>query len=105
MHKVVFGPDAAKDLAEIADWITTEASATTARRYVDRIRRFCGRFDMFPERGTRRDDLAPGLRTIGFEKRVTVVFTVTRETVVILRLFYGGRDTDSLLLPPKDEQP
>ncbi|MFI4934891.1 MAG: type II toxin-antitoxin system RelE/ParE family toxin [Caulobacterales bacterium] len=100
---VVFHRDADEDLNDIAGWITEQASATTARNYAARIRKFCSRFDIFPERGTRRDDLAPGLRTIGFEKRVTVVFTMTEDTVVILRLLYGGRDVDSILAPPGED--
>ena len=47
---------------------------------------------MFPERGAQRDDLRPGLRVIGFERRVTIAFHITSETVVIDRVFYGGRD-------------
>ncbi len=33
-----------------------------------------------------------GLRIVGFERRVTVAFTVSEDRVTILRLFYGGRD-------------
>jgi toxin ParE1/3/4 len=43
------------------------------------------------------DDLAPGLRVTGFERRVTILFTVTVEEVVILRVFYGGVDWEPLL--------
>jgi toxin ParE1/3/4 len=32
----------------------------------------------------------PGLRVVGFQRRVTVAFVVEPERVVILRLFYGG---------------
>jgi toxin ParE1/3/4 len=42
------------------------------------------------ERGTPRDDVRPNLRIIGFERRITVAFVVEPESVVILRLFYGG---------------
>jgi toxin ParE1/3/4 len=34
---------------------------------------------------------------IGFERRVTVAFTVEDERVVILRLFYGGQDWSAVL--------
>src|SRR4030088_3019101 len=47
---------------------------------------------MFPERGTRRDDLRPGLRVTGFERRVTIAFHVTAEAVIIDRILYGGHD-------------
>ncbi|HEY2707583.1 MAG TPA: type II toxin-antitoxin system RelE/ParE family toxin [Caulobacteraceae bacterium] len=94
---VAFHADAEKDLAELIDWIAERASVATARRYADRIRRYCDRFDLFPERGTKRDDLFPqGLRTVGFERRVTIVFTVTDEQVVILRLLYGGRNVEAM---------
>jgi toxin ParE1/3/4 len=46
----------------------------------------------FPNRGTRRDDLRPSLRVIGFERRVTIAFHVSASAVTIDRIFYGGRD-------------
>jgi toxin ParE1/3/4 len=46
----------------------------------------------FPERGTRRDDILPGLRTIGFERRVTIAFRVLKARVEIVTIAYGGRD-------------
>jgi toxin ParE1/3/4 len=44
----------------------------------------------------RRDDLLPGLRTIGFERRITIAFVVTADTVLIEGIFYGGQDFESL---------
>ena len=46
----------------------------------------------FPERGRQRDDLRPGLRIVGFERRVSIAFHVSPDTLVIDRIFYGGRD-------------
>ena len=94
-RRVVFHDDAKRDLGNLSDWVAERASVRTARGYAARIRRYCERFDVFSERGTRRDDLRPGIRTIGFERRVTIVFTVTPDEVVILRLFYGGRDVEA----------
>lgn len=48
--------------------------------------------ETFPERGTRRDDLAPGLRTVGFERRVTIAFRVLPDAVEIVAIAYAGRD-------------
>ena len=96
-RRVVFGRRALDDLREVARWIAANAGLRTAARYVARLRVYCERFDEFSERGTRRDDLRPGLRTIGFERRVTVVFAVFETEVVILRLLYGGRDIDAAL--------
>jgi toxin ParE1/3/4 len=53
----------------------------------------CGRsLSVFPKRGARRDDLRPGLRILGFERRAAIALQATAETVVILRILYGGRD-------------
>jgi hypothetical protein len=49
---------------------------------------------MFPERGRRRDDLRPGLRIIGFGRRVTIAFHVAD---------YAGRDLRRAFRDP-DEQ-
>jgi toxin ParE1/3/4 len=48
----------------------------------------------FPQRGTARGDVRPGLRTIGFERRATIAFTIDDENVVILRILYAGRSLD-----------
>ena len=53
--------------------------------------------ETFPERGTRRDDIRPGLRTMGFERRATIVFQVRKSEVVIVRVLYGGRNFESAL--------
>jgi toxin ParE1/3/4 len=58
---------------------------------VQRLRAF-ERLEYAGERGGRRDDIRVGLRIVGFERRVTVAFSVDESRVTILRLFYGGRD-------------
>ena len=51
---------------------------------------------LFPDRGTRRDDLRPGLRVLGFERRAVIAFQITATTVTILRILYGGRDLETV---------
>src|SRR5699024_1859100 len=51
----------------------------------------------FPPRGTVRDDIRPGLRTIGYKKRVVIAFAVLDDTVAILGLSYDGRDYEAIL--------
>ena len=77
-RRVVFGRRALDDLRGIGIWISEHASDRIAERYLHRLRSYCESFDIFPERGTRRNDLRPGVRTIGFERRVTVAFAVSR---------------------------
>jgi plasmid stabilization system protein ParE len=67
------------------------ASALRAEQYLGRIRRFLEGLRTFPERGSIRDDVRPGLRVIGFERRIAIAFTVEGDEVVVFRLLYGGR--------------
>jgi toxin ParE1/3/4 len=94
---VVLSPAVQADLASLFDYIAEQASSAVALRYVQRIYDYCGSFDVAAERGTKRDDLRSGLRTVGFERRVTIAFHVEPETVTIDRVLYGGRDVDSIL--------
>lgn len=91
-RKVVFLARAGRDLRDIHDFIMMEGGTARAAGYVERIERFCSSLAIFPERGTRLDHVRPGLRMIGFERRVAIMFTVRPEAVTILRVLYGGRD-------------
>jgi len=51
---------------------------------------------VFPNRGAGRDDLRPGLRILGFERRTVIALQVTADTVTILRILYGGRDIEAV---------
>ena len=51
---------------------------------------------MFPDRGNRRDDLRPGLRILGYERRAVIAFQITANSVTILRILYGGRDLETV---------
>lgn len=89
---VVLSPEAVSDLETLYDWIAREASPEIAFNYIDRLETYVRGFDVASERGTLRADLRPGLRTVGFERRVTIAFTVTDDQALILRFFYGGQD-------------
>ena len=91
-HKIVFRPAAQADLFAIYDYIENDSGNRRAGDYVDRIEAACMALSTFPERGTVRDTVGPGVRIVGFERRVSIVFRVDGDTVVILRVLYGGRD-------------
>lgn len=42
-----------------------------------------------------RSDVRPGLRIMGFERRLTIAFTVDEETVTVLRVFTAGRNWET----------
>jgi toxin ParE1/3/4 len=90
---VVFAPEARDDLLNLYDWIADAAGPRVALAYLDRLNAFCLGFDLAAERGKRRDDLRPGLRVVGFERRITVA----EHRVTILRLFSRGRDWEEAM--------
>jgi toxin ParE1/3/4 len=57
-------------------YIAEESGHVGAGNYIARIEKACMALATHPRRGTRRDDIALGLRTIGFERRVTIAFRV-----------------------------
>jgi toxin ParE1/3/4 len=96
-YSVIFAPEAEDDLIELYDYIAMQDGSNRAFDYTERIRLFCIGLASFPGRAARRDDLRPGLRTVGFERRVTIAFHVTPGLVVIDRISYGGRNVETLL--------
>jgi toxin ParE1/3/4 len=95
---VVFRPAAEEDLYGIYEYIRDKnADPVIALGFISRIRDHCLKLSDFPLRGTARDDLRPGLRILGLEKRVVVAFVVEGDTVRIARVFYGGRNYETLL--------
>ncbi|MDR9780471.1 type II toxin-antitoxin system RelE/ParE family toxin [Rhizobium redzepovicii] len=80
------------DLAQIYSFVRRKsASSVVARNYVTRIKIFVSGFETYPERRTIREDLRPGLRIVGFERRVSVAFIVETAEVVVLRILYAGQ--------------
>lgn len=96
-HRVVYSPDALDQLASLRKYIAGESNAKIADRYIDSIIAYCETLSTFPRRGTRRDDLFPGLRTVGFERRATIAFLVGDDVVTIVGVFYGGQDLDAAM--------
>jgi toxin ParE1/3/4 len=94
---VILSPEAKDDLMDLYNWIAAAAHPKTALAYIERIETFCHEMRIASERGTRRDDIRPNLRVVTFERRVTIAFTVDETTVVILRLFYAGRNWEELI--------
>lgn len=96
-RRVIFAPEARDDLLSLYDYIAEQSGHRTALRYIGRIEEYCRGFDLASERGTRRDDLRPGLRIVGFQGRITIAFHIDDDTVTIDRIFYAGRDVDRIL--------
>ncbi|KAG0163512.1 hypothetical protein DFQ30_011440, partial [Apophysomyces sp. BC1015] len=98
-YAVQFTPEAIDQLDAIEAFISDGGSPLTAASYVDSIIAFCEDIKTFPHRGTRRDDLFPGLRITNYRKSAVIAFIVNAhdETVSILGVFYGGQNYEAAL--------
>jgi toxin ParE1/3/4 len=91
-YRVVLHQKAEDELNALYDTIAGNAGPTTAWNFVSGIRTFCSQLSDFPERGTQRVELMRGLRIIGYRRSVSIAFAVETDTVIILGIFYGGRN-------------
>lgn len=96
---VILSPAAERDLNDIYRWVASGAGPGTALAYVSRIERYLLKPDLGSERGTTRNDVRSGLRIVGFERSLTIAFTVTEADVTILRIFRRGRNWTRKALP------
>lgn len=99
VRNLFYRPEARADLAKLYDYIVEQSSShDRAQGYVRRIQAACEKLKAFPEVGRLRDDLRPGVRILGFERRVVIVYMVLASgDVEIGRVFYGGRDYEALV--------
>jgi toxin ParE1/3/4 len=93
--KVIFRPQAEADLLSLYRYIAEASGLGIASEYINRIEVACMSLATFPNRGTKRDDLAPGLRTVAFERRLTIVYRALKTRVEIVTIAYGRRDFES----------
>ena len=76
--RVIFTPLAERHIDKLYEYITVHSSEERADGYINRIVNFCNGPTTFPLRGRQRDDILPGSRVTGFERRVNIAFVVTR---------------------------
>ncbi len=82
-------------MLELYDYIAGQGAPNAAMAYALRLEARCLALADFPEQGSRRDDIRPGLRVLGFERRTMIAFHITPVDVVIDRILHGGRDIQS----------
>lgn len=98
-YAVIFDRDATADLVNIRDHIAKARDREFADGFVERIVAYCESFAVIPHRGTKRDKVRAGLRTISWRRTVTIAFEVSdiETRVAILGVFYRGRDVLSAM--------
>ena len=94
--RVIYTPEAEMQLVGLYRYIAREASAQTATRFTDAIVARCDSLNRFPDRGTSRQDIRPGLRTLSF-RRVVIAYDVDKAVVTIIGIFSGGQDFEAIL--------
>jgi plasmid stabilization system protein ParE len=99
VYRVVFTPEAERQLEELFLHVAMASSAGTAQRFTSAVIGTCERLALFPHRGTPREDIRPGLRVSHHRGRTIIAYAVeeTPPQVAILGVFYGGQDYASAL--------
>jgi len=93
--RLVYSPKAADALKRLESYIAMHNSDDVAFNYIERIKTRCERLLLAPEQGTRQDSYRNGVRTTGFEGRITIAFRITQRGVRILSIAYAGRQYES----------
>lgn len=88
---------AIEDLIALHQWISTEADILTADGYLARIEERIAALADFPHRGSPRDDLIAGLRTLAFERRLLIAYSVDGQIVTVQRVINALRDLAPIL--------
>lgn len=97
-REVVYSPRARQQLTDLYRWIAEESGyPDRAYNYVSAIFDYCDGLADAPMVGRARDDLRPGLRTVGFRRRVVIAFAIREESVEIHGVYYGGQDYELLI--------
>jgi plasmid stabilization system protein ParE len=92
IHQVHYLPEAEAHLVALYDYLAAEASPKIANDYVGRLIGICESLSHHPERGVSRSDIRPGLRTIAYQKRAVIAYSLIGDVVTIIGIFTGGRD-------------
>ncbi len=99
-YDVYLMPDAIKDLEGIYNYIVDKAGfPERAWGYVEKLHQKCRELGTAPLRGRQRDDLMHNLRIVPIDKKAVAAFIVDeeKEAVLVLNIFYGGRDYEALM--------
>jgi toxin ParE1/3/4 len=97
-YQVIITPEALEQLRAIERYIAGASGyPMIAERYVDALLSYCESLDMFPQRGTLREDIRPGLRLVPYRDSAEIAFTIDRDEVWIVGVFYGGQDYETAL--------
>ena len=96
-YRVIFSPEGRADLQDLRNYVfQISSSRRVAAKYIARLKKFCQGLSTAPHRGEQRFESKTGLRTIGFERSISVVFRVIekRQVVEIVGIYDHGRNPE-----------
>lgn len=104
-YEVIFTPRAERQLAHLYGYLADQSGEARAENYVGKIIAACNALSTFPERGTKRADVRPNMRTMGYARSVTIAFSINAatEAVAVHGVFYGGQDFEQVLRDIADD--
>jgi len=93
-YRIRFHPAVADDLDAITRWLIDYAGPQSAARRLDEIEATIASLIDLPHKGSRRDEIAPGLRAIPAGRKAVISFTVDDDAreVHIHAVTYAGAD-------------
>ena len=89
--RVVFSQQAIRQLDDLEGYIADRSYPERAIRYTRRLIRFCNRLGLAPNTGQLLELSRAGVRSVGFERRITVYFQASPMQVTVLGIYYAGR--------------
>lgn len=91
MVRIEFSPEALADIRELAELIAGDSGWDRAAAYIARLERRVAVLELFPLSCPEVPELGPGIRQLGFEGRIAVLYRSRADKVTILRVLYAGR--------------
>jgi toxin ParE1/3/4 len=95
MRQLVRTDLAEQDLAQILEYLD-ERSPVAADRLAAELDDACRLLAAQPGLGRPRDELAPGIRSVVIEKKYVVLFRVTDDAIVVVRIVHGAMNLNAL---------
>jgi|SRR5450432_4428927 len=93
MLDLIYSPEAENDLIECWLYIAADTDPETADRVFIPVWDKCFALLKHPEMGRRRDELAPGLRSI-LQGSYVIFYRLTGERIEIVRVLHVARDIE-----------
>jgi toxin ParE1/3/4 len=96
VFRVIYTAECRAELKNLRDYIAAKESRGVAARYMRRLKGFCDGLAVAPHRGEHREGIRFDQRSIGFERRVSVIFEVvdSEQVVNIAGIRYAGQQLD-----------